>query len=238
MSSTFVETERLIVLIDLAGFAKIFQTRTDIEVATWLQAFYTACDEGITRHGGTVIKFMGDACLSVFAKEGAVAAVTAVRELQVAVEALAREHRMSVSSLGANLHVATIVEGDFGGASRRGRDIIGRGVNQTFMLGHGAGVRISEPVYRALPSSARSPWRKHKPPAIYHLDQTAGFAGRRRQGRRHQYRALVAHACSGARCRSHRGPAVRRTRRYRAIASPRPMSSSVRRKRALSGCRR
>jgi class 3 adenylate cyclase len=174
MSSTFVETERLIVLIDLAGFAKTFQSRTDLDVATWVQGFYEVCDRVLTGHGGTLIKFMGDACLTTFAPEKAASAVAAVRELQVAVDAHAREGKMPVS-LGANLHIGTIIEGEFGGAARRGRDIIGRGVNQTFLLGSGSGVRISEPVYRALPSDARSPWRKHKPPAIYHLDVAAGL---------------------------------------------------------------
>jgi hypothetical protein len=97
-----------------------------------------------------------------------------VRELQAEVYALARTGNMPVA-LGANLHIGAVIEGEFGGPSRHGRDVIGRGVNQTFLLGRGAGIRISEPVYRALPSGARSPWRKHKPPAIYHLDDTAGL---------------------------------------------------------------
>lgn len=52
------------------------------------------------------------------------------------------------------------------------------GVNQTFLLGRGPGIRISEPLYRALPSAVRSPWVKHKPPAVYHLDAPDGiYAG-------------------------------------------------------------
>ena len=173
MSSTFVETERLIVLIDLAGFAKTFQSRADLEVAGWLQTFYEACDRVVTDHGGTLIKFMGDACLATFAAEEGARAVAAVRALQVAVDDHARRHQMPVT-LGANLHIGRAIEGEFGGA-RRARDIIGRGVNQTFLLGSGAGVRISEPVYRSLASDQRFPWRKHKPPAIYHLDTAAGL---------------------------------------------------------------
>jgi hypothetical protein len=42
-------------------------------------------------------------------------------------------------------------------------------VNQTFLLGRGSGIRISEAVYRRLPNDARSPWSKHKPPSIYYL---------------------------------------------------------------------
>jgi class 3 adenylate cyclase len=85
---------------------------------------------------------------------------------------LADRHQLRLS-LGANLHLAVIVEGHFGAGASRRIDIIGRGVNQAFLLGRGPGIRISEPVYRQLPNEARSAWNKHKPPAIYHLTPTS-----------------------------------------------------------------
>jgi hypothetical protein len=66
---------------------------------------------------------------------------------------------------------------EFGSGPTRAYDVIGRGVNQTFLLGRGTGIRISEPVYRSLPSAARSPWTKHKPPAIYHLAEPGVLLG-------------------------------------------------------------
>src|SRR5262249_4681464 len=85
---------------------------------------------------------------------------------------LSERHQLRLQ-LGANIHLATIVEGSFGAGQSRRSDIIGRGVNQTFLLGRGPGIRISEPVYRKLPNEARSAWNKHKPPAIYHLTPTS-----------------------------------------------------------------
>ena len=46
-------------------------------------------------------------------------------------------------------------------------DVVGMGVIHAFRMGGGAGTRISEPVYRRLPSDRRTPWRKHQPPATY-----------------------------------------------------------------------
>ena len=128
----------------------------------------------ITASGGTVIKFMGDACLATFPPDLAMNAVQALVKLQPEIQALVGRHHVSVT-LGANLHFASAIEAEFGAGTSKRRDIIGRGINQTFLLGRGPGIRISEPVYRALPSSARSPWSKHKPPAVYHLDSTDGI---------------------------------------------------------------
>jgi hypothetical protein len=50
-------------------------------------------------------------------------------------------------------------------------------VNQTFLLGRGAGIRISEPVYRKLPSAERTPWIKNKPPAVYVLEAAGEILG-------------------------------------------------------------
>jgi class 3 adenylate cyclase len=168
----FAPTKRVITLIDLAGSTKAFQSKGDVEMAALFQQYYTDCETVLTTKGGTVIKFMGDACLATFPPDQAKNAVEAVLELQSKVTVLSEHYQVSIE-LGANLHLASAVEAEFGAGASRARDILGRGVNQTFLLGRGAGIRISEPVYRALPSTARSPWRKYKPPAVYHLDERA-----------------------------------------------------------------
>lgn len=173
-SPKFIPAKRIIVLIDLAGCAKAFQTEGDEKMAAFLQDYYAACERTISGRGGDVIKFMGDACLAVFQTDQAKSAVDAVLELQSSTAALAKQYQVPLA-LGANLHLASAIEAEFGIASSKRRDILGRGVNQTFLLGRGAGIRISEPVYRALPSSARSRWNKHKPPAVYHLDAPHGI---------------------------------------------------------------
>src|SRR5579862_9111652 len=157
----FVPTKRLIILIDLAGTTKAFQSEGDVKMATLLQQYYVDCETVLTEKGGTVIKFMGDACLAVFPPDKARDAVDAIISLQSKVNILAERNQVRLE-LGANLHIASTIEGHFGTALTGAKDILGRGVNQTFLLGRGAGIRISEPVYRALPSAARSPWQKHK----------------------------------------------------------------------------
>ena len=68
---------------------------------------------------------------------------------------------------GTNVHRATVVTGLLGPADDARFDLVGNGVIHTFRMGSGAGLRVSEPVYRQLPSAERTPWRKHQPPATY-----------------------------------------------------------------------
>ena len=68
--------------------------------------------------------------------------------------------------LGVNVHLARVAAGTFAGGRY---DLIGTGVNHAFLMGRGAGIRVSEPVYRQLPNDQRGPWRKRKPPAVYEL---------------------------------------------------------------------
>src|SRR5712691_603913 len=62
----FVPVKRIILLIDLAGFAKASQTAGDAEIVAFLQDYYAACEEVLNGKDGTVVKFMGDACLATF----------------------------------------------------------------------------------------------------------------------------------------------------------------------------
>jgi class 3 adenylate cyclase len=169
----FVPVKRVIMLVDLAGAAKAMQSE-DVKMVQFIQDYYAVCDKAVTDKGGTVIKFMGDGCLAVFSAENARNAVNTALELRSTIAALAGRYSVSVT-MGANLHLASVVDAEFGVGSSRRRDIMGRGVNQAFLLGRGPGIRISEPVYRALPSGVRSPWIKHKPPAVYHIGPAGGI---------------------------------------------------------------
>lgn len=162
------QEKRVVLSVEVAGYTKAFQTRDDEEVARFVDEYYTLCETVVANKRGTIVKFMGDGCLATFPADATTEALGAALELERALDDLSARYQLRLS-LGANLHLAVVVEGQFGAGTSRRRDIIGRGVNQTFLLGRGPGIRISEPAYRQLPNEARSAWNKHKPPAIYHL---------------------------------------------------------------------
>jgi class 3 adenylate cyclase len=78
--------------------------------------------------------------------------------------------RSDAEMAGLSVHMGPAVEAELGTGSSRRSDVIGRTVNQTFLMGRGSGIRISEPVYRKLPSGERAPWSKNRPPAVYVVD--------------------------------------------------------------------
>jgi class 3 adenylate cyclase len=161
-------TRLVLVVADLTGYTRLSRTHSDEIMAGFLDRFYCLAEDAVSEGGGRIVKFMGDAMLAVFPEERAAAAVAAVVTLQVQSEKLARSHGFDMA-LGANLHLGSAVVAELGKGSSRRSDVIGRAVNQTFLLGSGAGIRLSETLYRRLPSSDRGPWEKHKPPAVYVL---------------------------------------------------------------------
>jgi len=164
-----VRRKRIIVVIDLAGFTKAFQTTADDKMVAFLHDYYGQCEKLLTPKGGDVIKFIGDACLAVFDPRYPKNAVEAVRELQSSTETLNKKHNLNLR-VGANLHLAYAVDVAFSIGSDNRKDIIGRGVNEAFLLGRGPGIRISESFYRSLPASFRSIWSKQGPVVTYYLD--------------------------------------------------------------------
>lgn len=173
-TATFRTVRKVILVDDLSGHARASRDHSDETVATFLHEYYCVCEREVAGHGGVVVKFIGDACLSTFPEDGATDAIrAAVGIARWAIEAAA-ERGLDLKP-GSNVHLATFMEGEFGSGASRRLDILGRGVNQAFMLGRGPGIRLSEPVYRKLPSGERSPWQKFKPPAVYRIDGTEGI---------------------------------------------------------------
>jgi class 3 adenylate cyclase len=180
---------RLVILVaDLTGYTRLSRSNSDEVMAQFLDRFYCIAEDAITAGQGRIVKFMGDAVLAIFPVESAVSAVAAAVTLQVQAEGLASASGFDMK-LGANLHVGSAVVAELGKGSSRRTDVVGRAVNQTFLLGNGGGIRLSEPMYRQLPSGERGPWEKHKPPAVYVLGEgDEPYAGRRAEAARNAMR--------------------------------------------------
>ena len=167
----FPSAPMIILVVDLTGYTRGFHTHSDSEMAGFLDRFYRMVEHVIQEQGGKVIKFMGDAALTAFPPDAASEAVRAAVAMRHASDALADDVGLDFR-LGANIHFGETVASEFGSGESRRYDIIGRAVNQTFLIGRGGGIRLSERVYRKLASEERSPWEKHKPPTVYVLDDS------------------------------------------------------------------
>jgi adenylate cyclase len=151
---------------DLAGFSRAVGPLSTVELAELVNRFYAVASALIESRGGRVVKFVGDGCLAVFEEDAAPIAVACAVEFADVARELRREFGVAFD-VGANVHLATIVEGTFGAGGSAAFDVMGAGVLHAFRMGAGKGTRISEPVYRKLPNDQRPGWRKHQPPATY-----------------------------------------------------------------------
>lgn len=161
-----IERQLVIAVFDLAHFVQAVRGLGASEVADLVDRYYRDVDGPVTAAGGRIVKYFGDGILAVFPPDRAADAVATAQALTSVVARLAADVGLPLE-LGVNLHLTVVAEGTFG--PNDAYDIMGPGVNFAFRLGVGAGVRISEPVYRKLPSDARSAWDKYQPPATYTL---------------------------------------------------------------------
>jgi adenylate cyclase len=162
----FQERQLVVVVVDLARFTQAVAGMDALAIAGVLDRFYGVAAGVIAGQGGRVVKYLGDGCLAVFPAERAAVAVEAVKTLGDEVRGLAGQLQLDLE-LGANVHLCTVADGRYD--SIEVYDVVGVGVVHTFRMGGGPGVRISEPMYRKLPSDRRGPWVKHQAPAVYAL---------------------------------------------------------------------
>jgi adenylate cyclase len=157
--------------VDLAGYARWAACREALEIAAMLDRYYTVTTEVLERHGGRVVKFMGDGVFATFADAMCIDAIAAGRDL-LSIDIGEPQLRPGVA-----IHVAQVAAGEIGPPAHRQWDIVGVGVNHLFRMGGGPGLRLSEPAYRRLPNDARGGFRKDEPPATYHLMAPPRAAG-------------------------------------------------------------
>ena len=152
-------------ICDLENFTAVSETLSGRDLITLLDAYFDAVVGPIERHGGEVLKFMGDSVLAVFPlSDGGDqtvvhrAALAAAREGIAAVQALsrtwlARTHRPI--GCGVALHVGEVSYGNIGAADRLDFTVIGPAVNLAARLEQltrrvGTRLVLSEEFARAL----------------------------------------------------------------------------------------
>jgi adenylate cyclase len=161
----FRETTRVLLAADLAGFTRAVAALDPVALARFLDAYYARAGDAVARHGGRVVKFMGDACFAVFPEERCAGAVDCAESLASEREPVPGA-RLAVAP-GVNVHLGVVAEGELGAGADRRYDVVGAEVNHLFRMGSGPGLRISEPVYLRLPDERRAAWHRQEPSAAY-----------------------------------------------------------------------
>jgi len=131
--------EAVLFYTDLRGFTALADTTPGKELIALLDECFECMVAPVVRHGGEVLKFMGDGLLAAFAvrpagrAEVCAAALDAATEALTLIEALNDRRRAAgqqTAGLDLSLHIGTVQYGNVGTAQRLDFTVIGPAVNE------------------------------------------------------------------------------------------------------------
>ena len=125
---------------DMRDFSSLSERQDNRAVADVLNSYFSVLAEAVIRHGGDVLKFVGDGMLAVFpladfasptlaAQAAAAAAREAVRDLEVLNREMAQTADWRPLQTGIGLHLGEVFFGNVGSARRLDFTVIGEAVN-------------------------------------------------------------------------------------------------------------
>ena len=130
-----------IMICDLRGFTQISDNWPRDDVIDLLNGYFDAMSEPIARHGGEILKFIGDGLLAIFPlSEPAACAnlLRAVSEARQAMAALNQKNREAGGraplNYGIGVHVGDVMYGNIGSQTRLDFTVIGPAVNMASRL--------------------------------------------------------------------------------------------------------
>jgi adenylate cyclase len=129
-----------ILICDLRDFTRISDSWPRDDVIGLLNDYFDAMSEPIARHGGEILKFMGDGLLAIFPLSQPSACadlLNAVTEARQAMAALNERNRKSGAeplNFGIGVHVGDVMYGNIGSRARLDFTVIGPAVNMASRL--------------------------------------------------------------------------------------------------------
>jgi adenylate cyclase len=129
-----------IMICDLREFTKISDNWPRDDVIDLLNDYFDAMSEPIARHGGEILKFIGDGLLAIFplsepnAGANLLHAVTEARQAMIALNARNDGTGRAPLNYGIGVHVGDVMYGNIGSSTRLDFTVIGPAVNMASRL--------------------------------------------------------------------------------------------------------
>lgn len=124
-----------IMICDLRDFTRISDNWPRDDVIELLNGYFDAMSEPIERHGGEILKFIGDGVLAIFplsqpsACANLLRAVSEARQAMVALNEQNRSTGRAPLNYGVGVHVGDVMYGNIGSRTRLDFTVIGPAVN-------------------------------------------------------------------------------------------------------------
>lgn len=140
-------TMRCVVLFtDVHEFSKAAVHLGD-RLGEFVQEMYEALGGEIVKAHGSIVKYIGDAMLSLFADKAEASAVRCGLAMRPAFAALVAKWGLpATTELEVGISSGPVVRGTFGHESLRVEDVFGEAVNVAAVIGHIRGVTVTESV--------------------------------------------------------------------------------------------
>ena len=128
------QIEVTVMFVDIRGFTPFCEKFSPQEVVDFLNLYFSSMVGPITKEGGVVNKFIGDAVMAIFAPtfgvtDHAFAAVRAALGLRQALVAFNEQHKYPPVKIGVGCHTGPLVAGNVGTKERMEYTVIGDTVN-------------------------------------------------------------------------------------------------------------
>jgi adenylate cyclase len=129
-----------IMICDLRDFTRISDSWPRDDVIDLLNGYFEAMSEPIARHGGEILKFIGDGLLAIFPLSQPLActnllhAVAEARQAMVALNEKNSETGRAPLNYGIGVHVGDVMYGNIGSRTRLDFTVIGPAVNMASRL--------------------------------------------------------------------------------------------------------
>lgn len=129
-----------IMICDLRDFTKISDNWPRDDVIDLLNDYFDAMSDPIARHGGEILKFIGDGLLAIFpldrpnACANLLRAVTEARQAMAALNDRNKATSRAPLNYGIGVHVGDVMYGNIGSTSRLDFTVIGPAVNMASRL--------------------------------------------------------------------------------------------------------
>ena len=129
-----------IMICDLRDFTHISDSWPRDDVIDLLNGYFDAMSEPIARHGGEILKFMGDGLLAIFplsepnACANLLHAVSDARRAMIALNQKNGETGRAPLNFGIGVHVGDVMYGNIGSSARLDFTVIGPAVNMAARL--------------------------------------------------------------------------------------------------------
>jgi adenylate cyclase len=129
-----------IMICDLRDFTRISDNWPRDDVIDLLNSYFDAMSEPIARHGGEILKFIGDGLLAIFplsqpsACANLLHAVAEARQAMAALNEKNSETGRAPLNYGIGVHVGDVMYGNIGSRSRLDFTVIGPAVNMASRL--------------------------------------------------------------------------------------------------------